>query len=614
MASLLVYVAETGLDELFGSPREPGRRVTLQRAKLPPQIERLDERSTLFFVTVQRVRARVVASLESPRRDGPVLGEATIHDHDITNLLSRLGCPKVWQVSQWAATPRIVPPEDVQLLRYHLGLPLELDENDDAPNAPLPSVEGSPADYIQSSRKTPTTPPRAVRAPTPVPVDQEAERVAELEAKLAELQEFLDKYKAERDAEAEANDDRPTAPRAAVSAKRVVLTEEPADETAQTQVMKVPTTTPANAATTPNQRGTLSLLTAPPVPALTQAPKRQAGQITSPQATVADVLLAAVFTSPASDATRREYAEHLQAAGDPRGELIALQLDRVERGEPISDRERELLALVGAACAEPLGPYFQSYELRRGFVWKAVMAPGMQVPAHLHAEPSWATIEDLATTDAMLLAAAPLTALRRARVDQRTFETLGRSDGLVAIDTLLPYPDAGTRGIVLEPIDAVKWRDMVEGGAFVTHSLCVDAYRLAGRVPQFMSSRLVRRLSHLDAWIDITTAKAWRTAFDGSELPLLTLRFSAHGIEPVVAFERRDGAHRMVVELRATVSAEIAKDLALLIAGLGSGIEHIELVDTSLAPFPAQQPELARALEASLKTVELRRGDTLALV
>jgi hypothetical protein len=606
---VLVYVAENHLDELFGVAREPGRRVTVQRAKLPPQIERLDERSTLFFVTVQRVRARVVASLESPRRDGPVLGEATIHDHDITNLLARLGCPKVWQVSRWAATPRIVPPEDVQLLRYHLGLPLELDENDDAPNAPLPSVEGSPADYIQWSRKSPTTPPRPARAPTPVPIDQEAARLAELEAKLAELQGFLDKYKADRD-----EDERPTAPRAAVEPKRVVMTSEPASETAQTVVMKVPTTTPASAPTTPNQRGTLSLLTAPPVPALTQAPKRQAGQITSPQASVADVLLAAVFTSPASDATRREYAEHLQAAGDPRGDLIEMQLDRVERGEPISDRERELVARLGDACAEPLGAYFTSYELRRGFVWKAVMAPGVTVPEHLHAEPSWATIEDLATTDATLLAAAPLTALRRARVDQRTFETLGRSDGLVAIDTLLPYPEPGTRGIVLEPIDSVKWRDVVEGGAFVTHSLSVDACRLAGRVPQFMTSRLVRRLSHLDAWIDIASAKAWRTAFDASELPLLTLRFVAHGIEPVVAFERRDGAHRMVVELRATVSAAIAKDLALLLAGLGTGIEHIELVDTSLAPFPAQQPELARALEASLKSVELRRGDTLALV
>jgi hypothetical protein len=206
--------------------------------------------------------------------------------------------------------------------------------------------------------------------------------------------------------------------------------------------------------------------------------------------------------------------------------------------------------------------------------------------------------------------------MRRTRIDQRTFEQLGTSDGLVHLDTLLPYPDAdGTpaRGIVLEPIEPVKWLDVIDGGAFVTHSLCVDAVRLGGRLKQFLQSRLVRRLSHLDAWIDANVARAWRESFDVIDLPLLTLRFEAHGIEPVVAFERRDGAPRMVVELRATVSAEIAKDLAPLLASLGKGISELDLVDTSLAPFAAQQPELVRALGSSFKKIELHRAETLAL-
>ncbi len=544
-----MYVAPEDLDEVLGAgTRTIGRRVAVPRAKLPPQLERLDELSTLFLVTVERGRAVIVASLDDPRA-GEVVGDATIHDHDITDLIVRLGCDKVWRVPQWASTPRIVPPNDCQLLRYHLGLPIAGDMPYDAsaPNAAVPVVHGAPA----------------AKAPEPKHTDDE-------------------------------------------------FTSAP---TLRQPIAKPPAATPRpRSDTDPNTRISVSAMTAP-ARDLSPAPRRT-GPMAVVHESVADALRALVFAMPASDAARREYAAHLQELGDLRGELIAIQLGRVERGEPISDRERELVASVGDACAEPLRQYFQSYELRRGFVWKACMKPGVQVSEEVRADPAWGTIEDLATTDAALLAAAPLSSLKAARIDQRTFEQLGSSDGLVSIDMLLPYPETHgpTRGISLEPIDIVRWLDVIDGGAFITHSLCVDAAKLGSRVPQFMQSRIARRLSHLDAWIDPTTAPAWREGFDKGDLPLLTLRFAAHSIEPVIAFERRDGAHRMVVELRATVSTEIAADLAKLIAGLGTGIRELELLDTSLAPFPAQQPELIAALGTSFETIKLRRGDSLALV
>lgn len=105
--------------------RTPGRTVPLRRADLPPQIERLDALATLFLVTVERGRAIVVATLVDPATTGDLVGDATLHDLDITDLLVRLGCERVWKVPVWAATPRIVPPNDADLLRYSLGLPLD---------------------------------------------------------------------------------------------------------------------------------------------------------------------------------------------------------------------------------------------------------------------------------------------------------------------------------------------------------------------------------------------------------------------------------------------------------------------------------------------------------
>lgn len=534
---------------------------------------------------MERGRAYIVASLDEVRPDGDIAGEVTVHNHDITDLLLRLGVTKVWRVPKWAATPRIVPPNDVQLLRYHLGLALDNDSGIEAkPNAPIPVVHGTPLNQ-----------PRA-----PAPQDP---KLVELEARLKELEGWLAQYRSEKaEAAAAAAADKAAAETA------FGLSPETRTKRAADKAFAEGPTELATPAPDPGERPEVSPRTAPH-PGLT----REA----TVHATLADALRAAVFASPASDAARREYAAHLHDLGDERGELIALQLGRVERGEPISDRERALVEKVGDACAQPLRWYFTSFEIRRGFVWKAQMERGVTVSETVRADPAWATIEDLATTDTNLLATAQLTSLKSARIDQRTFEQLGRSDGLISIDTLLPYPEPGsapTRGIALEPIDGVRWLDVIDGGAFVTHSLCVDGAKLAGRVPQFLHSRLVRRLSHLDAWIDPATAPAWREAFDTLELPLLTLRFATLGIEPVIGFERRDGSHRLVVELRATVSAEIAADLAKLIITLGAGISELDLVDTSLAPFPAQQPDLTRALAHAFSTIELRRGDSLALV
>ncbi len=68
------------------------------------------------------------------------------------------------------------------------------------------------------------------------------------------------------------------------------------------------------------------------------------------------VLLAAIYADPSADDARQVYADHLQTASDPRGELIALQLARAAgRGTPATlAREARLLKAHRTAWLGPI--------------------------------------------------------------------------------------------------------------------------------------------------------------------------------------------------------------------------------------------------------------------
>jgi uncharacterized protein (TIGR02996 family) len=65
-------------------------------------------------------------------------------------------------------------------------------------------------------------------------------------------------------------------------------------------------------------------------------------------------LLAAIHADPERDEARSIYADWLSAGGDPRGEFIALQLERARTNSPPSTREIELLERHGASWCGPL--------------------------------------------------------------------------------------------------------------------------------------------------------------------------------------------------------------------------------------------------------------------
>jgi len=111
-------------------------------------------------------------------------------------------------------------------------------------------------------------------------------------------------------------------------------------------------------------------------------------------------LLAAIYASPDDDGPRAVYADDLQQRGDPRGELIALQLANRD-----DDRQAELLrrhrdAWLPAFCARAT--------FRRGFVSQVMLGGDVELD-----DPAWATVEHIdGDFPDELLARAPLRALR----------------------------------------------------------------------------------------------------------------------------------------------------------------------------------------------------------
>jgi uncharacterized protein (TIGR02996 family) len=129
-----------------------------------------------------------------------------------------------------------------------------------------------------------------------------------------------------------------------------------------------------------------------------------------PGAARRDALLAAVYAAPFDDAPRAVLADVLTEAGDPRGELIVLQLQR-HRGEATRkslQRERQLLRHGNQWYDGLDADGATDIVLERGFPASARLGAG-EIRA-----PGWATIETLFLTPAHVFAGSTqLGALRR---------------------------------------------------------------------------------------------------------------------------------------------------------------------------------------------------------
>jgi uncharacterized protein (TIGR02996 family) len=123
-------------------------------------------------------------------------------------------------------------------------------------------------------------------------------------------------------------------------------------------------------------------------------------------------LLEAVYASPDDDAPRQVYADWLQERGDPRGELIALQLANT-RTKKAMRRERQLIRHHRASWLGPLwevvhrGACFgddRMYDLRfeRGFLDEAATSFRTKARVPGIGDPRWSTVRTLLAKDPLL--------------------------------------------------------------------------------------------------------------------------------------------------------------------------------------------------------------------
>jgi uncharacterized protein (TIGR02996 family) len=132
-------------------------------------------------------------------------------------------------------------------------------------------------------------------------------------------------------------------------------------------------------------------------------PKPAAARAAKPKRDL-EALYAAVYAAPDDDAPRAVLADALTDAGDPRGELIALQL-REAAGDAtpeMTERARELVQTHAKSWLGSLRPIVYRAELRRGFLHTLELEGSYATRKwdELARDPALATVEELETGQA----------------------------------------------------------------------------------------------------------------------------------------------------------------------------------------------------------------------
>jgi uncharacterized protein (TIGR02996 family) len=360
----------------------------------------------------------------------------------------------------------------------------------------------------------------------------------------------------------------------------------------------------------------------------------------------AQELRRAVWLDPTADASREIYADYLQDHGDPRGELIALQLRRAHDGGAPSARELVLLRGFAADCVQPLTPYLRpGYLLRRGFLTRCGIDDAVAMPEAIIEHPAWATVEAIVTENARLLASPTLRSCRRvscetivlaplaARAEPLPFEVIVGSevqprDGRRVYQGLWPYALGRQPEGELHAADSLAawlgWRGVIDVGALTRLRIVSVRGDYAEVVEDVLHSELGARLAQLDVVTnhDAPALRRWVAAFEAAPVPLLSLRFWRRlpGLrwtisDQLVALEKRAGAIRIIVELEQPPTGEQARALLRVLAQVGRGVRELEIRDLGdPARVVERQGGLARLLAPLFPVIRLRDDPVASLV
>lgn len=198
-------------------------------------------------------------------------------------------------------------------------------------------------------------------------------------------------------------------------------------------------------------------------------------------------LLAAVFANPADDGPRIVLGDVLQEQGDPRGELLALQLGP---GNP--KREREIVKQHAADLLGPLHAVLKSYTFSRGFLARATLKGGSarsvaSAIMKVIGDPMWSTVEHLEEAPRELAMDPSMTSLRSLAHCKVPLELLAQHPTLVSLAT--KYED-----------DA--WSRLADGVGFPALKE-LSVYLHARQAVLLVASPLATRLAKLDLRVGV---------------------------------------------------------------------------------------------------------------
>jgi len=284
-----------------------------------------------------------------------------------------------------------------------------------------------------------------------------------------------------------------------------------------------------------------------------------------------DELFAAVYAHPRDDQARSVLADLLQERGDPRGELIALQLARAVGKR--SKREAELLSRHAREWLGPIEPVVLKTGLvyERGFLAKcAVRADGIQHAERLVGRPEWRTVTDLDVGS--WHAVAPL-------IDGMPI--LLALSGLKFSESMSSHPTLSRLGIsILDRVERV-----LEVRLPALRKLEIEScHRSLEEMAPFWGSELCGQLKHfvvsaypIDRWIpamaklgidrvgySYRSSYPWRLWFEGDDVSAQYLwgkspsRDANQALARMLSYVPDPGRRRVVVDTGVPVDDELA--------------------------------------------------------
>ncbi len=179
-----------------------------------------------------------------------------------------------------------------------------------------------------------------------------------------------------------------------------------------------------------------------------------------------EALLAAIYDAPDDDAPRLVYSDALLERGDPRGELISLQMRR-DLDRDANKREKELLETYGKQWLGELAPVVMAgFTFERGFLSECrIDNRHVDRVRKLAGHPAWATVRSI--SGSALIALHPvmkgLRKLSFTSYEARNHEGLANSWRDLLIDTERPLEVLRYAGIQTDE----HWEDALENNESV---------------------------------------------------------------------------------------------------------------------------------------------------